>query len=108
MSVDECPDELVHDPLCFPAIRDLRSAMGVPSCFTCMTLRMAEDRGRRDERDRAADRVLQGVLVEGTPIFGCPVCPDIWESEPSCEHYGLAEKFAELARGPKVSRRGTG
>jgi hypothetical protein len=55
---------------------------------------------RADQSIRAANRLLQGVLVEGTPIFGCPICPDIWESEPSCEHYEVAERFADMVGQP--------
>lgn len=29
---------------------------------------------------------LRGLLGEEGVIFGCPRCPDPWESEPTCEH----------------------
>lgn len=39
----------------------------------------------------------EAVLIPGTPIFGCPVCYDPWESEPSCEHYAETATTPEEA-----------
>lgn len=79
-------DVVTHDPLC--NIWD-----GGCDCDLIAKV-------RADQSIRAANRLLQGVLVEGTPIFGCPICPDIWESEPSCEHYEVAERFADMLGQP--------
>ncbi len=34
-----------HDPLCFPAIRDIRVGDWGPMCFTCTVLGMAREQG---------------------------------------------------------------
>jgi hypothetical protein len=34
----------------------------------------------------AAVLSLRGVLGSDGVIFGCPWCPDVWESEATCEH----------------------
>lgn len=48
----------------------------------------------RREAEVAAD-LANGVLIPGSPIFGCPICFDPWESEPSCEHHATIEALAD-------------
>lgn len=47
-----------HDPLCFPAIRDVRIGDWGPSCFTCEVLGMAEQRGREKSCERDSFRSM--------------------------------------------------
>jgi len=44
----EVPIQVHHDPLCFPAIRDVRVGDWGPSCFTCQVIGMAREQGQRD------------------------------------------------------------
>ena len=41
---------------------------------------------------------LRGVLEEEGVIFGCPWCPDSWESEATCEHAAAVVEHDERVR----------
>jgi hypothetical protein len=86
---------MTHDPLC-PHDYVPYKQLGPNSCQCELVAKV-----RDDQSMKAANRLLQGALVEGTPIFGCPFCPDIWESEPTCEHYKVAEWFADILWQPR-------
>lgn len=69
------------------------------------------DRARHREKARAAleaalphirEQIAQDVErgeLSGGVIFGCPLCPDVWESEPTCAHYPAFEHAARIVRG---------
>lgn len=61
----------------------------------------AAEAARIDERQRIIRLIERGIDVTPGAVFscaGCPICPDIWESEGICEHWQYGQWLADAIR----------
>ena len=97
----ETPIRGEHDPLCFPAIRDVRMGDWGPSCFTCQVIGMArvvaprtltaDDPGYHSQRCLHCDHIRAthtltahgciGHALPGRPGADCPCAEFIHDGE---------------------------
>ena len=99
----ETPIRGEHDPLCFPAIRDVRMGDWGPSCFTCQVIGMARAAAPRTLTADDPEPAVRSVVLDKDGTAGQRVYTDdgvttIWQfsDDDWCHEWGTVDRV----RGP--------